>query len=294
MASTTTSTPSSPGVARPPAAFATARHVAPRRRSSRVLVLQVLIGAVFLSLWQLASAIGLLNPLLFSNPLMIVQKLVAYLSGEAVYSRTIYDHLKVTVQEMAVGYALGASIGVAMGFTLGRSRLAARVLEPYILAIYSVPKIALAPLFILILGIGLESKVGVVLMEVFFLVFFNTFAGVRSVNEEYVQLAQIMGASRMQLMRRIVIPAALPSIMVGLKMGIPFAMIGAIIGEFIASNQGLGWLILYSSANFDAAGLFASIAFLVIIVWVLGQLLNVIEARLLKWRPAQGSEVVQI
>src|ERR1700682_2580504 len=103
---TTTSTPASPGQQqRRPSTFAT-RHVAPRRRSSRVLVLQVLIGVVFLGLWQFASAVGLLNPLLYSHPLAIVSKLLAYLSGEAVYSRTIYDHLKVTVQEMAIGYAL--------------------------------------------------------------------------------------------------------------------------------------------------------------------------------------------
>jgi NitT/TauT family transport system permease protein len=292
MVATTTTTQS--GRSGPPG-VSVRRQARRGSRNWRVLITQIGIALVFLGAWQLASAAALLNPLLFSNPVAIAQKLVAYLSGQSVYSRTIYDHLRVTFQEMAIGYVLGVLLGVVTGFSLGRSRFAARVLEPFILAVYSVPKIALAPVFILILGIGVESKVGVVVMEVFFLVFFNTFAGVRSVNEDYVQLAQIMGASRMQLMRRVVIPAALPSIMVGLKMGIPFSMIGAIIGEFIASNQGLGWLILYSSANFDAAGLFASIALLVIIVWALGQLLNLVEARLLRWRPSQQTqEVVQI
>ncbi len=263
-------------------------------RERRVLLTQVVIATVFLGAWQVASTTGILNPILFSNPVAIVQRVVSYLGGESVYSRTIYDHLRVTLQEMAIGYVVGVSIGVTLGFTLARSRFFSRVLEPFILAIYSVPKIALAPLFILILGIGFESKVGVVVMEVFFLVFFNTFAGVRGVNEEYVQLARIMGAGRGQLIRRIIIPAALPQIMVGLKMGVPFSMIGAIIGEFIASTQGLGWLILYSGSNFDASGLFASIAFLVTVVWVLGQCLSYAEGRLLRWRPVQGREVVQI
>jgi NitT/TauT family transport system permease protein len=262
---------------------------------SRVLgVVTIVLGLAFLGLWQALSAVGVLNPLLYSNPLAIAQKLIAYLSGQTVYSRTIYDHLLVTFEEMAVGYVIGALVGAGAGFALGRSRFASRVLEPYILAIYSVPKIALAPLFVLVLGIGFQSKMGVVIMEVFFLVFFNTFAGVRGVNEEFVHLARIMGASRAQLIRRVIIPSALPSIIVGLKMGAPLAMVGAVIGEFIASNQGLGWLILYSGSNYDAAGLFASIALLVVIVWVLGQVLNYAEARLLRWRPTHAQEAVQI
>jgi NitT/TauT family transport system permease protein len=268
------------------------------RRAGRVdwavVSAQVVLGLAFLALWQALSVLNVLNPLLYSNPVAIAQKLIAYLSGQTVYSRTIYDHLLVTFEEMAVGYVIGALVGAGAGFALGRSRFASRVLEPYILAIYSVPKIALAPLFVLVLGIGFQSKMGVVIMEVFFLVFFNTFAGVRGVNEEFVNLARIMGASRAQLIRRVIIPSALPSIIVGLKMGAPLAMVGAVIGEFIASNQGLGWLILYSGSNYDAAGLFASIALLVIIVWVLGQVLNHLEARLLRWRPSQGPEVVQI
>ncbi len=260
----------------------------------RVTILQALVGLTFLGIWQAASAFRLINPIFFSDPIAIIRRVWTFASGEAVYSRTIYDHLRVTLQEMAVGYVIGAAIGMTLGFALARSRTASRILEPYILAIYSVPKIALAPLFILFLGIGLESKVGVVVMEVFFLVFFNTFAGVRGVNEEHVQLARIMGASGASVTRRIIIPSAMPSIMIGLKMGVPFAMIGAIIGEFIASTQGLGWLILYSSSNFDASGLFASIGFLVAVVWTLGQVVAFFENRLLRWRPTQEREVVQV
>ena len=264
------------------------------RANRAVLTGQIVVGVVFLGAWQILSNTGVLNPLLYSSPGAIALRIVNYLRGEAVYSRTIYDHLGVTLQEMALGYVGGVILGVAFGFALARSRYFSRVFEPYILAVYSVPKIALAPLFILLLGIGFQSKVGVVVMEVFFLVFFNTFAGVRGVNEEFVQLARIMGATRAQLIRRVIIPAALPQIMIGLKMSVPLAMVGAVIGEFIASTMGLGWLILYSGSNFDAAGLFASIAFLVAVVWFLGQVLSFLEGRLLRWRPVQGREVVQI
>ncbi|MFI5265914.1 MAG: ATP-binding cassette domain-containing protein [Chloroflexota bacterium] len=260
----------------------------------QINVARLVTGLAILGLWQGLAEAKILNPLLFSTPVKVIGRLATFLGGEVVYSRTIYNHLSVTLEEMAVGYAVGAVLGMAVGFALARSRPLSRIFEPYILAIYSVPKIALAPLFVLTLGIGITSKWGVVTMEVFFLVFFNTFSGVRNINEEFVQLALVMGARKAQVTRRIILPASLPFIMTGLKMGIPFAMIGAIIGEFIASNQGLGWLILYMASNFDASGLFAAILILVAVVWLLGQLLALVEARTLRWQPVRQDASVQI
>jgi len=262
--------------------------------SFQINLARLVTGLAILGLWQGLAEAKVLNPLLFSTPVKVVGRLAAFLGGEVVYSRTIYNHLSITLQEMAVGYVAGAALGMAVGFALARSQTLSRIFEPYILAIYSVPKIALAPLFVLTLGIGITSKWGVVTMEVFFLVFFNTFSGVRNINEEFVQLARVMGASKAQVTRRIIMPASLPFIMTGLKMGVPFAMIGAIIGEFIASNQGLGWLILYMASNFDASGLFAAILILVAVVWLLGQLLALIEARTLRWQPVRQDASVQI
>lgn len=260
----------------------------------QINIARVVTGVLILGLWQGLSATKMLNPLLFSDPVRVLLRVVSFFRGEVVYSRTIYNHLSVTLQEMAVGYVFGAAIGLAIGFALARSRTASRIFEPYILALYSVPKIALAPLFVLTLGIGITSKWGVVAMEVFFLVFFNTFTGVRHINEEFVQLARIMGATRAQVTRRIILPAALPFVMTGLKMGVPFSMIGAIIGEFIASNQGLGWLILYSASNFDASALFAAILVLVWVVWLLGQVLALVEARALRWQPTRQETTVHV
>lgn len=269
----------------------------PSRATRRPILARLAVNAArlavvvcFLALWQGLAQAGVLNPLLFSNPIQVAHRLLELGAGEQVYGRTIYSHIAVTLQEMAIGYLIGSLIGLAIGFLFGRSRPIARVLEPFVLAVYSVPKIALAPLFVLFLGIGLLSKVGVVGMELFFLVFFNTFTGVRDVNEEFVRLAQVAGASRWQVLRRIVLPSATPSILLGLKMGIPFAMIGAIIGEFIAANQGLGWFILYSASNFDASGLFSAIVLLVVIVWILSQAMQLLENRLLRWRPSRHEE----
>ncbi len=251
----------------------------------RVIAAQLLVAAFVLGLWELAVRTEFADPLLFSSPIRIVDRLVTMLSGEVIYGRTIYDHLGSTLQQIFAGYAAGAAVGITLGYLLGRSRLLMRVFEPYILALFSIPKITLAPLFILALGIGLLARVGIVFIEVFFVVFYNTLKGVVEVNEDHVNIARIMGASRYRVARRIIMPSALPSILVGLKVGVPFAMIGAILGEYIASNQGLGWLILYSSNSFDSSGTWSAILFLVATTWALGQILTAIERRVLRWQP---------
>jgi NitT/TauT family transport system permease protein len=250
-----------------------------------VVSLQVLLGVGVLAAWEAIIRLGLANPLIFSSPLRIGERMWLMLSGEVIYGRTIYNHLGATLQQISVGYVAGAVAGIAIGYVLGRSPLFLRIFEPYILALFSIPKIALAPLFILILGIGLWARVGIVFIEVFFVVFFNTLRGILEVNEEHVNIARIMGASRRDVTRSVILPSALPSIMVGLKVGVPFAMIGAILGEYIASNHGLGWLILFSSNSFDSSGVWSAILFLVALTTILGQFMTFVEGRVLRWQP---------
>ncbi len=257
------------------------------RRFRNVTLPQLAFGVGLLVLWQVAASTGLISKSLFSDPVDIVRRIVSMAEGELFGGAPIWEHLWVTLQEMGVGYLIGAVSGAAVGFGMGRARTLSRVFEPYLLAFNSIPKIAVAPLFILIMGIGVESKVAIVAMSVFFMVFFSTFAGVLAIREEYVQLARIMGASYLHVLTHILFPAALPSIMVGLKVGIPFAMIGAMVGEFIAATRGLGWLIINTTSKFDASGLFAGIAYLVALVWILGQILAFVESRLLRWQSAQ-------
>jgi NitT/TauT family transport system permease protein len=285
-----------PGAVSPQAAFA-AR--AARKRSfwdgrSGTLLLQLAVGILILVAWELASRAGLINPILLGRPSLIGQRIFEMLAGDEVYSRTIYDHLWTTLQVVLLGYVLGSAGGIALAFVLGRSRFLSKVFEPLILSIASIPKIAIAPLFIIVLGIGITSKLAIVFIEVFFMVFFSALRGVVEVNEDYVHIARIMGASRWKVMRRIIIPAALPDIMHGLRMGVPFAMIGAILGEFISSNQGLGWLILYSSSSLDPNSLWAALAFLVVTTWLLGVILGMIEARVLAWQPQRRESGMRV
>lgn len=251
-----------------------------------------MFGVGALLLWEIAARVGLISTRHFSSPVEVFQRIASMIMGESLHGRTVYEHLFATGQALAIGFFIGASAAIVLGFVLGRSRLLNRVFEPYFLAIYSIPKIAIAPLFVLLFGIDLESKIAVVILGVFFMVFFSTLAGVMNINEEYVQIARLMGAKPSQLMRRIIIPAALPSIMVGLKMGVPFGVIGAVIGEYIAARQGIGWLIIRSTSSFDADGVFASLAFLVAATWTLGRIVALIESAVLSWQPQRRRDLV--
>jgi NitT/TauT family transport system permease protein len=195
--------------------------------------------------------------------------------------------VRVTLSEMLTGYAIGGIFGITMGFYLGRTRGVARVLEPFIFAFYGIPIIAVAPIFLLLFGIGPPSKVAISTMTSFFVVFFQTYSGVATLNEEHLQLARLMGASRGRIVRRILIPAALPFIFIGLRQAVPIAMTGSVIGEFVASSAGLGWFILRSSGAFDAASLFAGIIVMLFFVWFLGQVMALAERQLLRWQPAR-------
>jgi NitT/TauT family transport system permease protein len=262
-------------------------------RTATVL-LQILTGVAILGVWQLATNLNVVSRVLLGEPTGIIQKIGVMLAGETIYSRTIYDHLGATLYVIFIGYVVGAISAILLGFLFGRSRQLRRIFEPLILAIASVPKIAIAPLIVIVLGIGDVSRIAIVFIEVFFIVFFNTIQGVYSVDEEYVNIARIMGASRLRALQRIVFPAAVPDILLGLRLGVPFAMTGAVLGEFIASSYGIGWLILYSGAVLDANSLWAGLVFLVATTWVLSLIIGAVERRLLRWQPQRREGPMQV
>ena len=257
-----------------------------KRRFSRfgVVLTQIGILAAILALWQFAVTDALLP--YFSRPSLIAAKLYELLTHH-----DIYRHMSVTLAEIAMGYSLGAAIGLSLGFILGRSQFLSAALQPYIIGLYSIPKIALAPVFIVWLGLGIASKVAVVFVASFFLVFFNTYSGLISINEELVRLARLMGASWPQTVTRVILPAAAPQIFLGLRTAVPYAVIGAVIGEYIGSSEGLGYFILYASQTYDAAALFAGIIILVAIVFIVNFGLNGLEGRVIRWRKAGGQTV---
>lgn len=255
-----------------------------RRRSKVLLATQLSILIVLLALWQFGVSDQELP--YFSRPSLVAAKLYQlFASGE------IYRHIRVTLLEVAIGYALGAVVGLVMGFVLGRSAFLSRALQPYIMGFYSVPKIALAPVFIVWLGLGIASKVAVVFLSSFFLVFFNTYSGLLATNEEFVRLARLMGASWSHTIVRVILPGAADQIFLGLKTAVPYAVIGAVIGEYIGSNEGLGYFILYASQTYDAPALFAGVIILVAMVFIASCGLNWLERHIIRWRKAEGQTV---
>ncbi len=242
--------------------------------------LVLLPGLCTLALWEIAAWQWPSVARLVSRPVEIALGIV-----EVVASGTIWPHFDATLKEMAAGYLIGAVTGVALGFLCGRIKLLGDILNPYITLFNGIPKVALAPVFVIWFGIGLMSKIAIIMTMVFFVVFINTFAGLRSVNEDYVAIVRIMGASGWQVVREVFLPATLPFIIVGLRAGIPFSVIGAVVGEFIASTKGLGFFINYNQGTYDTNGIFVGVTILALLVVVLDALLSLLERRLLKWRP---------
>ncbi len=261
-------------------------ELAPGRRSrltrSGHLLLGLLPGIALIVFWQWAAG-RLIKEIYISKPTAVAQRLYEiFASGE------IYPHLWTTAQELVLGYGIGVALGVIGGYALGRSPRMAGVLEPYVMAFYGIPKIALAPLFIIWFGIGIWSKVALASIMVFFLVFYNVFSGVRGVDQELVNLTRVMGANERQLTRHVYLPAAAPYVMLGMRMAIPYSVIGVIVGEFTSSIQGLGLFIHEASATYDPAGVFAGITILLVFVIAANLLANRLERRLLRWRTPSG------
>jgi NitT/TauT family transport system permease protein len=257
-----------------------------RRRPIRYGLILTQLGILVLLLagWQFGVADK--NVAYFSRPMLVGDRLVELLTGH-----DIYRDIRVTLTEVAIGYGCGAIAGIVMGFVLGRFKFLSDAMQPYIIALYSIPQIALAPLFIVWFGLGIESKIAVVSVMTFFLVFFSAYSGFVGANEELIRLARLMGASWYQVVRRVLLPNAAHQIFIGLKSAVPYAVIGAVIGEYIGANEGLGHFILYSSQTYDAPGLFSGIAILVVIVFAVNAGLNRLERRLMRWKQTPESSI---
>ena len=243
------------------------------------------IGGFFL-LWEIASG-RWIEPFLISSPSRIFMSFIDHIQAG-----TLLEHALVTFKEIGIGFPLGAISGIATGYFFGRSRALAEIFEPIMMALYGIPRTALAPLFIVWLGIGIWSKVGVVFLLVFFLNFFNTYAGMKQMDQEYIDLARLMGASKWKLTFRVILPAVSPYIFTGVKTSIPFAVIGAIVGEFIAATEGIGFFIRLSAGVFKTADVFVGIIVLMFMVIVMNKIADMVERRVLQWQTQ--TEHVQI
>jgi len=197
---------------------------------------------------------------------------------------TLLFHTTITIEETVAGFILGAVAGIAAGFVIGPQRDVGEVLDPFIIALYSIPKVALAPLFIVWFGIGIWMKIILATVTVFFIVFFNTVAGVRNVDPDLVNAVWLMGGSPREILFKVIVPHALSAALTGVRIAIPYALIGAVVGELIASNRGIGYLISSAASQFDTAGVFAALIVLTILATILNSLVNVVDRRTSRWK----------
>ena len=248
------------------------------KRGLTVTAIRSAIVMGFFHAWELASG-RWIEPFLISSPSRIFTSLLAGFS-----SGDLLQHTWVTFLEVAIGFPIGAITGIALGYGFGRSRLLAEVFEPIIIALNGIPRTALAPLFIVWLGIGLWSKVGVVFLLTFFLNFFNTYTGMRQMDQEYVDLAGLMGVRGWKLTLKVIFPAISPYVFTGLRTSIPFAVIGAIVGEFVAATEGVGFFIRMSAGIFRTADVFVGIIVLMVMVIIMDRIAELIERRALRWQ----------
>jgi NitT/TauT family transport system permease protein len=277
--------------------------VAKRRREHRlhrlsVQGLRLLVAVVVVGGWQLGAQVSdcntaghlcVVDKFFWSQPSDIEQKLWSWIS-QGTDLGPIWEQVLVTMQETVGGFIVGSVLGVIFGVALGRSRLLADVMGPYIKAANAIPRVVVGALFAISLGLDIKAKIATASILVFFVVFFNAFQGVREVDRNLIANARILGASDRQLTTEIIIPSALSWIIASLHTSFGLALVGAVVGELFGATQGLGELIYSAKNNFDAAGVFAGMALLAAIALVAEALITALEDRLIRWRPPVATE----
>jgi NitT/TauT family transport system permease protein len=258
-----------------------------------VSAVRLLLVVVWLGSWEIAAR-TVIDPFYYSMPSRIWTRLVDWFT-DGTSQGSIWANIGVTLEEAVLGFAIGTVAGVVLGVLLGRSRFLADVLAPFIKGANAIPRIVLASLFVIWFGLGMSSKVATAFVLVFFAVFFNAFQGAREVDKVLVDNARILGASRWDLMRTIILPSATSWILASMHVAFGFALIGAVVGEFTGADKGMGLLIAHSQGNFDAAGIYAGMLIITVVALVAEWLITRLESRLTGWRPQQtGSSAAVI
>jgi len=242
---------------------------------------RVAVGLLLLAAWQLASYVA--GAYWVSPPLATLQKIVG-----GVTSGDYFFHGAFTLGAALLGFVIGAVPGVLLPMLLRRRRVLRRILDPFLVAGYGLPKLALAPLFILWFGIGIESKVALVARVVFFLVFFNTLSGVESVDTRILQMARVAGAGDWQISQHVIWPSVVPHVFAGIRIATPYAIGGVVISELISSNRGLGYLVQLGAMNFSTPHVFGAIVAITVMTGVSSWVVDALEGYYLRWRPADA------
>ena len=266
--------------------------IKPRAATLRAWQLALLV-AIFVA-WHVLTTPGLLPNFVFENdrqaafffgePLKIFGRIWAWF----VTNGDIYQHLWVTLLETVLAFAIGTALGLACGLWLALSPLAAAIADPYIKALNSMPRVILAPIFAVWFGLGVASKVALGVTLVFFIVFFNVYQGVKEVSPVVLANARMLGASQRQLLRHVYLPSATSWVFSSLHTSVGLAFVGAVVGEYLGSSRGVGYLILQAEGSFDINTVMAGILVLTAFALVLDMLVSVVEGRLMKWQPSAG------
>ena len=255
-----------------------------------LLACQLLVAVVALALWQVLATVPvfgriLLPPFFFSNPVDVGSQIVDWF-----VRGVIWKHLLITLWESILAFVIGSLAGVAIGFWFARQPRVAAVFDPYVKMVNALPRVVLAPIFTLWLGLGIWSKVALGVTLVFFIVFFNVYQGVKEVSPTVLANARMLGMSERQLMRHVYWPSALSWMFSSLHTSVGFAVVGAVVGEYLGSAAGLGYLIQQAEGVFDVAGVFAGMFVLAVFVIVIDMAVTAIEKRLLVWRPVAAAD----
>jgi NitT/TauT family transport system permease protein len=253
-----------------------------------LLALRIAVALVLLAAWHVLTTVPiggrkLLDPFFFSTPLDVLARVWKDFAGGG-----IWRHLGITLLETVLAFTIGSVGGIVFGFVFARGELVAAVFDPYIKAANALPRVVLAPIFALWFGLGIWSKVALGFTLVFFIVFFNVYQGVKEVSPTVLANARMLGASQRQLLRHVYLPSATSWVFSSLHTSVGLAFVGAVVGEYLGSARGVGYLILQAEGTFDIntvmAGILVLTAFALVLDWVVG----VIEKRLMKWQPRSG------
>jgi len=239
-------------------------------------------AGLFLALavvWEVGARTGVIDPYFVSRPTRIAQTIAGWFAGGFIYS-----HIWATVHEAVLGLALGILSGVVVGVLFAFSPFLSSLLQPLMVVLNATPRIVLAPLFIVWLGIGLASKVAMVVSLVFFIIFFSTYAGLRDVDVNLINHVRVMGGSRRDLMRHVLLPSALTWLFASLRSCVGFAVIGAILGEYLGADRGIGWIVQYGESLFDSNMVLSGLIVLMAFVTVLDVSLGWVERRFSHWK----------
>ncbi|NOU97829.1 ABC transporter permease subunit [Paenibacillus sp. LMG 31456] len=249
----------------------------------RNLALQIIVFIAIFGSWEILSVKKIIDPFFFSSPYSILKQIVEwFISGTS--QGPIYVHFVVTFEETIIAFIVGVLLGVIAGYALGRNDILSVIFGPYIQMLNALPRVVLAPIFIIWFGLGMPSKIALGVTLTFFIVFFNAFQGVREVDKNLLNNARLLGANKRQLAQHVILPSALTWILSSLHSSFGFALVGAVVGEFIGSTKGLGFLIAQAQGAFNTTGVFAGMVLLSVTALAANWAVSKLEKRFIAWR----------